>query len=425
MQKNNLNKTVLKILVTASTFPKAAVDSAPRFILDLCKAISELNESECVVLAPHSSGALTSETIEGIKVCRYRYMFPEALEKISGLGIIANLKRNKILWLIVPFFMTGQLYATLKYIRKNKPHIILANWIVPQGLIAILVKYLFSEVKIMIISHGGDAAFVQDKNLLRKIATWVINKSDCVIAVSSYIKDKIELLPAINKNITVIPMGIDPLKYNNCRKNRLHSTNKAAKSILFVGRLEAKKGIEYLIRCMPIVLTEHVDAVLTIVGDGTLKNKLIEISQKLGLSSNVIFAGAVDHEQVVGYYEKAMVLAAPSINTNDDVEGLPTVIVEAMAATVPVITTDAGGISDIIENEVTGIMVPQKSIDDLAIAINKLIVDNEMRIKLAYNAYNKLLGKLTYSVIGEKYQSLASTITNIKASYIPDNYNEH
>jgi SAM-dependent methyltransferase len=132
----------------------------------------------------------------------------------------------------------------------------------------------------------------------------------------------------------------------------------------------------------------------------------MNLAENLDIGNHVIFIGSVLHAQLIDVFSQAMIFIAPSINTKDDVEGLPNVILEAIAAKVPVITTDAGGITDIIEHNVTGVLVQQGRSDQLAKSVIELIRNHELRAALAENAYQKLLTNYTYSEMGKKYREV-------------------
>lgn len=389
----------LKILVTASTFPRSRDDSAPRFILDFCRSLNATGVCACTVLCPHSCGSAVSEEMEGVRVRRYRYMFPSSLEKLSKGGIVASIKRNKIFLLLVPFFLAGQLVVTFTEIRRLKPDLIIANWVVPQGLTAALVKVFMPRLNIVMISHGGDSAFIQGNSIFRLLGRFALNKADSIVAVSCFIRERLSLVTDVDRNrITVAPMGVDDSLFKAKKTQNRDDT-----SLLFVGRLEEKKGLVYLIEAMTKVLQKCPEVVLRIVGDGTQKTRLQQLTSEKGLSRSVLFVGAVEHPRLPAFFEKSAVFVAPSVNLDYDVEGLPVVLLEAIASGLPVITTDAGGITDIIEDGITGILVPQRNADHLADSIVELLEDRELREKIALRASVKLRERFTWEAVAKKY----------------------
>lgn len=402
----------LRILVTASTFPRHNHDSCPRFVLDVCKSLQEVGGSQCLVLAPHESGARTSEVMEGVSVRRYRYFFPGSLQKISGLGIVSKIKKNKLLALLVPFFLFFQFIATVRAIRDYRPDVLLVNWIVPQGLVAVWAKMFFPGLKMVLISHGGDVALIRKNALFGKIGAWVLKRADKVVGVSSFGQREMARISRLSEGeIEVLSMGVNENDYRECRLNRKKNLRALKKCLLFIGRIEEKKGLLYLLEAMPRILKKHPDVVLKIIGTGTLKDKMEDLSRRLNLEGSVEFLGAVDHDQIPRYFEEVMVFVVPSVDLDEDIEGLPTVIPETIAATVPVIATDAGGITDIIEDNVTGVLVEQRNSFELADKIIQLMEDENRRKLLVANAFSRLLENYTYTAIGRRCREILDSLT--------------
>lgn len=408
----------IKILVTASTFPRFQNDSAPRFILDICKSIESNSNFECLVLSPHSEGSAVNEVLEGIKVKRYRYMYPCCLEEISGMGMVTKIRKNRLLLLMVPFFIISQIISTIITIKNYKPDILIANWIIPQGFIAYIMKLIFPGLKVIMVARGGDIGLIQNSSVLKIVSRFILRKADRIISVSNFLKNRIMEISGLNKDkIYVISSGVDIDIFEQARLKKSEENVPAKRNILFIGRLEEKKGINYLLKALTRVVKIYPDVKLTITGDGSEKEYLMKLTQELELSDNVRFQGAVEHGKIPVFFQEALLFAAPSINLNYDIEGLPTIIMEAIAAKVPVITTDAGGINDIVENNVTGIIVNQRNSEELAEKIIYLIENEKIRRELSDKAFYRLLEDFTCSRVGEKYQLVLNELIKEKNCY--------
>ncbi|HSA05955.1 MAG TPA: glycosyltransferase [Candidatus Gastranaerophilales bacterium] len=392
-----------RILITASTFPRYKGDACPGFILDFCKSLAASDDFECLVLSPHSEKAQTSELMEGIQVKRYKYFFPYSLEKLSGNGIMSFLKKNSLFFIVIPFFLFFQFISTFITIKQFKPDIIIAHWLIPQGLIAAIVKLFLPDIKILTVSLGGDAALIKNNFFANLSGKFTVKQANKVVAVSGFIKNILIKELKINSFIPVIPMAIDEKLFKT--QNSTEKT-KINKNILFLGRLVEKKGVKYLIEAMPLVIKNHSDAILHIIGDGLLKNELVIQAKNLNIEKNIIFRGAIEYAKLPEVFASTLIFVAPSINEKDDLEGLPTVLAISAAAKTPIITTDAGGITDLIQNYTTGIIVEQRNSVQLAEKIIELIENGQLRKELADNAYNKLLTDFTLDKTGEKYRNL-------------------
>ena len=156
--------------------------------------------------------------------------------------------------------------------------------------------------------------------------------------------------------------------------------------IICIGRLIEKKGFAYLIRAAIRLHGEGVPVDVTIVGGGGLMHTLKSEAQPI--HEHVHFTGALPHDRIAGMLRESDILVMPSIipEGTEQSDGLPTVIVEAMRMGVPVVSTRVASIGDVVIDNETGCLVPQKDIPALAEAIKGLIFDRERALRLAQNA---------------------------------------
>lgn len=162
---------------------------------------------------------------------------------------------------------------------------------------------------------------------------------------------------------------------------------KGSKIIVFVGRLVAKKGIYFLIKACLTLRKKGVFFQCLIVGDGPLKKTLKKQVADCDLGEFVTLTGPKTQVDVKRLMQSACVFVAPCVVANDgNRDGLPTVLLEAMALGTPCISTDVTGISEVIQNNNTGILIDEKSSLQLAMALEKLLNDDGLRVKLSKNA---------------------------------------
>ena len=154
--------------------------------------------------------------------------------------------------------------------------------------------------------------------------------------------------------------------------------------ILAVGRLCQKKGFEDLIRACGLLRERSLSFHCTIVGDGPQLGQLQKLIFRLGLKEIVTLAGKMSHKQVLQYYKEAAVFALPCLITDDgDRDGIPNVLIEAMAMEIPVVSTAISGIGELIRHGENGLLIPQRDPVALADALRKAIVYPHLRTKLA------------------------------------------
>jgi len=157
--------------------------------------------------------------------------------------------------------------------------------------------------------------------------------------------------------------------------------------VLGVGRFVEKKGFTYLIEACAEIRKRLPGARCEIIGVGVLEDALRAQIDRLGLGDSVILPGPQPQGEVRAKLRQASVLAAPCVLAADgDRDGLPTVLLEAMAMGTPVVSTDVTGIPEVLEDGVTGLAVPQRDPSALTAACLRLLEDAELRKNLSVNA---------------------------------------
>ncbi len=156
--------------------------------------------------------------------------------------------------------------------------------------------------------------------------------------------------------------------------------------VLCVARLVEKKGIDTLLRAAATVADQCRDLTVEIVGGGELLEQLRVQADDLGIGEHIHFLGSLRADEVAACYERASMFVLPCrIGADGDRDGLPTVIVEAMAQGLAVVSTDIIGIGEVVRHGATGLLVPPDDADSLAVAIEKLWFDASLRAYLGAN----------------------------------------
>ena len=186
-----------------------------------------------------------------------------------------------------------------------------------------------------------------------------------------------------NKNLLIIPNGVDVKSYDKI----IVSKSKKFK-IIFVGRIHPQKGLEYLIKAMPKIISKNPLVEVHIIGTGELEKELKELSKQLNVEKNVFFRGKIFSDALIKEYKSSHLFVLPSLY-----EGQPLTLLEAWAAKLPVVVTNVGGNKDFVVNEQNGYIIKVKDIDLLAATINKAIRNENL----------KKIGEEGYRIVNEKY----------------------
>lgn len=167
--------------------------------------------------------------------------------------------------------------------------------------------------------------------------------------------------------LKIVHCGVDPVRYRSAPKSR-------GKNLLFVGRLAAVKGVPVLFEALQNVLKTHPNVHLTLIGDGPERAELEAKSVRMGLAPALTFAGYKSQDEVANALGAADVFVLPSF-----AEGVPVVLMEAMAAGLPVIATTVGGVGELVTHGESGLLVPPGDWRALANALCNLLADPERR----------------------------------------------
>jgi len=223
--------------------------------------------------------------------------------------------------------------------------------------------------------------------LLRKIQKWVCGRAEKIIVPSEYLKKIVVGWGVEEKKIRVIynAFNKDSCQPSPLRVLRGFGLNQE-KTILSVGRLVPWKGFERLLELM----TEMPEGItLKIVGDGPEEKRLKDLAEKLKLGEKAEFLGKLPHNELLGVMRKSDVFVL-----NTKYEGLPHIVLEAMAEGLPVVTTNVGGNPEVVENEINGILVEPDDKKQIKEAVLKILRNDDFREKIAGQA-RKALGKFS------------------------------
>jgi glycosyltransferase involved in cell wall biosynthesis len=394
-----------KIFLLASSYPRSRTDTASIFLRQFAEKLSARGISVHVVAPSDGKTATTIE--ETVTVHRFQYR-PLCLSRglAYGSGIVANLRQNPRLWFQAPFFIISMIFALRRLIRSEQPDVIHAHWILPQGLIAILIKYLY-KVPVIVTAHGADAfAFPgQLPNWLKRL---VVVKSDAWTTNTCATGEVIGLavsLPAPD----IIPMGVDVEQFSRGNPTSLRGELRSGDLlVLFVGRLVEKKGCYDLLEAFSLLGNDlRARTSLWIVGQGVEYEGLHAFATQLGIAPKVRFWGAVSNHRLPDFYAAADLFVAPSIRAESgDTEGQGVVLLEAFAARCCVLSTRVGGIAEVVTEGATGLLVEPNAPRQLSAAMESLLGDASLRNRLAANAFQRVNQHYGWEQIAAAFEAL-------------------
>lgn len=379
----------MRILMLATTVPVAVGDGTPSFVLDGAIGLGE--DTSVTIVAPSVGGSAPSVHFGSVKVRRFRYL-PRRWERLADEAIMPQLARHPSRWLQALALSASMTVAAIRIHRDVRPDVVHAHWIIPSGAIALLLR-IVCGTPYVVTSHGADA-FTMDRPPFASLKNAVVARASRFIAVSEEILSRFQL---VTERGVVQPCGVDLKLWDQLVGERRAEQGR----VLFIGRLDVKKGVDIAIRA----IAEVPEAQLRIVGDGPERAALDELARSVEVVDRVIFLGRATRDATAAELRCATCIVIPSIVASDgDREGTPVVLGEAVAARVPVVASAMAGIRDRIVDRESGLLVPPGDAEALRDALKEILSDPDLAQTLASAARSRLADALSLEVAAERHR---------------------
>ncbi|HEX7545212.1 MAG TPA: glycosyltransferase, partial [Gemmatimonadaceae bacterium] len=375
------------------SFPRFGGDVAGAFILRLARALGE-GGTEVRVLAPAGAQLANVDTIDGVAVRRFRYA-PRKWETLAYTGTMAEQVGDSFRGKAALAGMLSRGALALRGAAAEfAPDVIHAHWWFPAGLLAL---GSLSSKPLVTTLHGSDVRLARRSAWAPLLFRRVVAKSAAVTAVSGYLAAEGEAM-ARGRHIAVEPMPVNVELFSPGTGTR------SPDRFLFVGRLNAQKGIALLLHAL--AATDSL-ASLDVVGDGPDRAELEASARALGVAGRVSWLGAQTQEQLVPLYRAATAVVIPS-----EGEGLGLVAVEAQLCETPVVAFRSGGLSDVVSDGVTGLLTPPGDVHALAAAMDGVIARADRGASLGRSGRQAALARFSPAVAASHYQSIYESVTH-------------
>jgi len=384
MRRPDVSKEQAHVVVMADVFPKLS----ETFVLAQVQALIERGFN-VHVLARLRPARGAEDQIRGPR--------PDVVYLEDGAGPLRYLPRRVRRRL--PARLQGYAYATI--LRNAK--LVICHF-GPNGNQAARELRGYPKPKLWTIFHGYDvSSYVQRAG--GKVYERLFKRGDRFFAVSRLWMRKLEELRAPPSRIHLLRMGVD-VKQIPFSPSQFDF--KAGLKILTVCRLVEKKGTETTLRALAVVrrMRPELRWSFEIVGDGPLAAPLKRLSQDLGLSDHVHFAGPAAPSTIKAKLAQCDLFVLPSVTAaNGDMEGVPVALMEAMAAGVLVLSTFHSGIPELVEHGVSGLLTEERDAEGLAENLLRLVDEPELRISMAKAARKKVENEFNQSAIMDEFAS--------------------
>jgi len=385
----------LKILILTHNYIRFRGDHAGLFVHVLSMGLLRSGH-QVLILAPHEDKLKVNEILEGVEVNRFRYAFPK-LERLAYAGNMHELvQRSWINKFVFLSFLFSFVICAIHLIFKKKVDVICAQWWIPGGLVGYLVS-LLTRRPLVVTAHGTDIRILVKSRIFSELASLIFKRAKYVTTVSNFLKKNLTSRMELDaEKVKVIPMPVNPKMFHPSPLPQ-----QKRKRTLCVARYTQQKGLEYFTKACKILKEKGIDFEAQIVGEGPLRTQLQEEINGLNLGDQVSLREVVSQQKLSQLYAESYLCVLPSIE-----EGFGLVLVEAQLCKRPVIGTASGGIPDIIEDEVSGLLVPPRDHISLASAMERVLTDHNLAEGLAEAGYLSASSKFSPETIQAKYSEL-------------------
>jgi len=394
-----------RVLLVTSNFPRWEGDSTTPFVLHLAQDLQSLGW-RVDVLAPHAPGARIRETLGGVHVERFRYLWPAAWQTICYQGgALVNLRKKRSKALQVPVFVLAEWFAVARRLASGRYDLLNSHWVLPQGFTGTLAAGPLGVPHVTTV-HGGDV-FALRGRVLSAFKRFALRRADAVTVNSSATAAAVaEIAPDVSE-ICRIPMGVSNARPGPVADLRGKYRRGNGPCLIFVGRVVEEKGAADLIRAVSLLAADLPDVSAVIVGEGPDRPAMQNLAQDLGVAERVAFTGWVEAGEVTDYLAAADIFVGPSRTASDGwVEAQGLTFLEAMLARIPVIATRIGGIVDAVRHEETGLLVNEASPEEIGTAVRRLVLEPDLTRRLCDAGADLVRRNFTRSVTAKAFGDL-------------------
>ncbi len=361
----------MNILIISQVFPpkRGGVQTAA---YNTAKFLGKLGHKVVVITSKWANERRKFHEMDGFLVYRFKSYNPPELK---GITQVSSLRFNPKMLLKLP-----------KIIRKHKIQLIHAqgrlfpiSWLTTIMNKFVLKRPMFVNVQGRLeLGISGIIENVFDKIVTKHVYQKYLNK---IICVSESLKERLLKLDIKENKLTVIPNGVDTSEFQNLPHanffNNYLDGKKDYKKVIFVGRLDAQKGVEYLIRAIPYVIKNYQKVHFFILGNGNLEFMLKNLAAELDILKNITFLDMIPLENMPEFYSSADIFCLPSIH-----EGFPLSIAEALSIGLVIVASATEGIPEAITENINGYLASPRNISQLSQKLIKALTLNAEKIKV-------------------------------------------
>jgi glycosyltransferase involved in cell wall biosynthesis len=402
----------LRIICPTYWYPQHANDTQATYVHDINRHLVRRGHSVTVV-TPGDRSLARSDMFDGVKIVRFPLELPPDLtygrvaqSRVSWLGKFARV-------VVMAHYMEAQHRAILTEVRENGGDVIHAHWAIPTGPAAVLAARKL-QLPSVITMHGGDVYVNPEQGYdfptrwyVRPALRWTLRHAGALTAITEDCRQHALRAGAPAEHIRLVFNGTDLRRFSP-EDNGSRGDARFGSNMIFACRqLFPRKGIRFLLEAAAALKPQFPDLKIVLAGDGFERPELVRLAAELGIASDVTFLGWVPNADLPQYYRAAAVSVIPSLE-----EGFGIPAAEAMGCEVAVVASDAGGLPEVVENGVTGLVVPRGDANALAQAIGSLLADPQRRRRMGQAGRERALRLFDWDRSAEQFEEIYREVSS-------------
>ena len=395
-------------MVTTS-HPRFPGDGVGTFVEPISKGVGT-HGYEVHILAPWHPLVARSAREGDLHFHYFRYAPTTGLHVFGYASALkADVSLRGSAYLAAPLAVVAGCWALHRLLRSTDAELIHAHWAVPGGFMA-AVGRMGTHVPLVVSLHGSDIYLAEANPLARAAARLAFRRAAWITACSDDLARRAVHLGADPDRMTVVPYGVDTdrFKPDATVRTTLREQERLDQDdpvLVIAGRLVRKKGFEYLFDALPTLTKRFPRLVLVVAGSGDLEHELRQRASDGGVLDHVRFLGAVKQGEVAQWLAAADLAVVPSVRDDSgNVDGLPNVLLEALASGTPVIATAAGGMATVAKEGQTARVVRERDPGDLADAVSLLLLQPSTAQGLGQNARAEMCRAHSWERTAERFE---------------------
>jgi glycosyltransferase involved in cell wall biosynthesis len=303
-------------------------------------------------------------------------------------------------------YLAAQYRAIMAEARENGADVVHAHWAIPTGPAAVLAAKRLG-IPSIITMHGGDVYVNPEQGYdfptrwyVRPALGWTLREAGALTAITDDCRQHALRAGAPGEHIRLVFNGTDLRRFSP-GENGAAARGFGPHMVFACRQLFPRKGIRFLLEAAAQLKPRFPDLKIVLAGDGFERPELTQLAANLGIGADVTFLGWVPNAELPPYYRSAAVSVIPSLE-----EGFGIPAAEAMGCEVPVVASDAGGLPEVVENGVTGLVVPRGDSAALADAIGSLLADPERRRRMGRAGRERALRLFDWDRSAQQFEEL-------------------